>query len=63
MFFWGMEMTSELMPCSECGNGAHFLRKKGMRVVTLFFIIPTIPISGVVHVAECRQCKTRYRAN
>jgi hypothetical protein len=53
-------MGSELMRCGACGNAAQFLLKKGMRFITLFFIIPTIPISGVMRVAECPQCKTRY---
>jgi len=63
LFFWGSEMTSELMRCAKCGNVAHFLKKKGMRFITVFFIIPVIPVSGVMHVAECPQCKTRYKAN
>ena len=62
VFFWGSEMTSELMRCGTCGAAAQFRRKKGMRFITLFFVIPVIPISGVMHVAECPQCKTRYKA-
>jgi len=62
VFFWGSDMTSEVWRCGTCGNAGPFRRKKGMRFITLFFIIPVIPISGVMHVAECPQCKTRYKA-
>jgi len=63
LFFWGSELTSELMRCGQCGNVAHFLKKTGMRFITVFLIIPVIPVSGVMHVAECPNCKTRYKAN
>jgi len=63
LFVWGSELTTELMRCGACGNAAQFIRKKGMRFITLFFVIPTIPISGVMHIAECPQCKTRYKQN
>jgi len=62
VFFWGSEQGAELMRCGTCGFAGQFIRKTGMRFITLFFIIPTIPISGVMHVAECPQCKTRYKA-
>lgn len=61
VFFWGSELTAELMRCGTCGNAAQFIQKTGMRFIVLFFIIPTIPISGKMHVAECPQCKTRYK--
>ena len=64
VFFWGSELTSELMRCGTCGNQAQFIRKTGMRFLTFFFfIIPTIPLSGKMHVAECPQCKARYKVN
>jgi hypothetical protein len=46
----------------KCGYAGPFTLKKGMRFVTVFFVIPVLPISGVMHVAECQQCKTRYQA-
>jgi hypothetical protein len=63
LFFWGSELTSELMRCGKCGTVAQFLKKKGMRFITLFIFIPVIPVSGVMRVAECPNCKTRYKAN
>jgi hypothetical protein len=34
-----------------------------MRFITLFLIIPVIPISGVTHLLQCSACGTKYRAN
>jgi Zn ribbon nucleic-acid-binding protein len=62
VFFWGSERAAELMRCGTCGFAGPFIRKTGMRFLTLFFIIPTIPLSGFMHVAQCPQCRTRYKA-
>ncbi len=60
VFFWGSELMAESLRCGTCGNVAQFIRKTGMRFLTFFFIIPTIPLSGKMHVIECPRCKTRY---
>jgi hypothetical protein len=60
IFFWGSETSTELMRCGTCGTQAQFIQRTGMRFLTFFFIIPTIPLSGKMHVLECPQCKTRY---
>jgi Zn ribbon nucleic-acid-binding protein len=62
VFFWGSESMPEIMRCGTCGFAGHFLRKSGMRFITLFFVLPVIPISGLMHAAQCPQCKTRYAA-
>ena len=62
VFFWRSERAAELMRCRTCGFAGNFILKKGMRFLTFFFIIPTIPLSGMMHAAECPQCKTRYKA-
>ena len=49
--------------CGKCGTVAQFVKKQGMRFITLFFIIPVIPISGVTHLLQCPVCGTKYRAN
>jgi len=61
-FTWGSERTNEMMHCGQCGATTWFIRKKGMRFITVFFIIPVIPISGVSHIVECPNCRTRYQA-
>jgi hypothetical protein len=62
LFFWGSQF-SQAMRCGKCGYAGPFTLKKGMRFITLFFIIPVIPVSGVMRLAECKQCKTRYQVN
>jgi hypothetical protein len=61
-FTWGAERTTESLHCGQCGSILPFFIKKGMRFITLFFIIPVIPISGVKQILECPNCKTRYQA-
>jgi PHP family Zn ribbon phosphoesterase len=63
VFFWGSELTAQPMRCAKCGYAGPFSLKKGMRFITVFFVIPVIPISGIMHVTECQQCNTRYKAN
>ena len=60
VFFWGSETTAEMLRCGTCGTLAQFIQKTGMRFLVFFFVIPTIPLSGKMHVLECPQCKTRY---
>lgn len=61
-FTWGAALTAELMRCGQCGTVAQFKEKSGMRFVTLFFIVPIIPISGINKMLECTNCKARYQA-
>lgn len=59
-FAWGSERTQEQLRCGECGTVAWFVRKSGMRFLTLFFIIPVLPLSGIKKLAECPTCGARY---
>jgi hypothetical protein len=58
-FSWGAQPTAP-MRCGQCQTVAPFKEKKGMRFITLFFVIPVIPISGVKQLAECPNCKAKY---
>ena len=60
-FSWGSEQLPEVMQCGQCGTVANFTLKKGMQFITLFFIIPIIPISGIKQLAQCPTCKARYQ--
>lgn len=62
-FTWGSDRTDNAMHCGQCGSMIPFTVKKGMRFITLFFIVPVIPISGIHHILQCPNCKTRYQAN
>jgi len=59
-FKWGSELTADNMKCGECGTVAQFVMKQGMRFITLFFIIPVLPISGIRHLIQCPHCKALY---
>ena len=61
-FSWGSQ-AGEQMRCGKCGTVAQFVRKQGMRFITLFFIIPLIPISGITHLVQCPVCGTKYQTN
>jgi DNA-directed RNA polymerase subunit RPC12/RpoP len=58
---WGSQKTAETIRCSKCGALAQFTKKTGMRFITLFFLVPTIPISGAKKLIECPNCKARFQ--
>ena len=60
-FTWGWVMSANPLRCGRCGFEGVFVTKKGMRFVTIFFVIPVVPLSGVVHLVECPKCRTRYQ--
>ncbi len=60
---WGNALTQRIWKCSKCGFEGQFIEKKGMRFITLYWIIPTIPVSGITALVQCPQCKTRYQDN
>lgn len=62
-FTWGSQQTTETFHCGQCGAQTAFIEKSGMRFITLFFVIPVIPISGVSKMMQCPNCKARYQAN
>ena len=59
-FAWGSALTPHAMRCGRCGAKVPFIVKQGMRFITLFFIIPVIPISGLKRLVQCVSCWTRY---
>jgi len=61
-FTWGSEPGAQTMRCPQCGTAGVFDAKKGMRFVTLFFIIPVLPLSGVKHLLQCPNCRARFEA-
>ncbi len=60
-FTWGSQKNDGLTRCSECGTVAQFTEKTGMRFLTLFFLVPTIPLSGKKKMIECPNCKARFQ--
>jgi hypothetical protein len=62
-FTWGSEPAFNQMRCGKCGTVGVFKKKKGMRFITLFFIIPVIPISDVKTLLQCPVCGTKFQTN
>jgi transcription elongation factor Elf1 len=62
-FTWGSEQTPQQMRCGQCGTVTNFTIKRGMQFITMFFIIPLIPISGVKHLLQCPNCGARYQGS
>jgi hypothetical protein len=60
-FTWGLGKTAETIRCSNCRMLGQFTEKTGMRFITLFFLVPTIPISGKRKMIECPNCKSQFQ--
>ncbi len=58
---WVSQVTAETIRCSQCGALAQFTEKTGMNFISLFFVIPTISISGKKRMIECPNCKARFQ--
>ncbi|HKV38848.1 MAG TPA: hypothetical protein VJX67_06520 [Blastocatellia bacterium] len=61
-FAWGSGETDRMLHCGRCGAVQNFIVKKGMRFITIFFIIPILPISGIKHMVQCPSCGARYQS-
>ena len=61
-FSWGSGLTPAEMRCGKCDTIGGFRQTRGMRFITLFLIIPVVPISGVRHLLQFQTCGTRYQA-
>ncbi len=60
-FTWGSDVIPQQMQCGKCHTVGNFTLKKGMQFITLFFIIPVLPISGIKQLAQCPACRARYQ--
>ncbi len=59
---WGSAPHPQQMRCGQCGAAANFTERKGMRFITLFFVVPVLPLSGVKRILQCPNCGARYDA-
>jgi len=58
----GSERTAEQHRCERCGTLAQFIKKTGRNYITLFFLLPVIPIGKAQNMIECPNCQARYQA-
>jgi uncharacterized protein with PIN domain len=61
--FAGSELTSERERCARCGTVTQFVKKTGRNYLTLFFVLPIIPLGKAQNVLECPNCKAHYQAD
>ena len=59
----GSERTSERHRCQRCGTLAQFFKKTGRNYITLFFVLPIIPIGKAQNMIECPNCAARYQSD
>ncbi len=59
----GSDSTAEPHRCARCGFNGQFVKKTGRNYITLFFVLPVIPIGGKQYLLECPNCNTRYQAS
>ncbi len=59
----GAERTAEQHRCERCGALTQFIKKIGRNYITLFFVLPLIPIGKKQNMLECPNCQARYQAN
>jgi len=62
-FAWGSQLAATSSTCPKCRYVGAFILKQGMRFFTIYFVIPIFPVSGIVHMVQCPNCKARYKAN
>jgi hypothetical protein len=60
-FSWGSQAAADRLKCGHCGAVDTFIKKKSMLFLTLFFIIPVLPISGIKDLLQCPVCRTKYQ--
>ena len=56
----GEGTTDEVVQCPNCGMVGRFERKSGRQYLTLFFLVPVLPLGGRDSYVECPRCKARF---
>jgi endogenous inhibitor of DNA gyrase (YacG/DUF329 family) len=52
--------TEEAIHCPTCGTVARFERKSERPYLTLFFVLPVVPLGRGHIVVECPACRARF---
>jgi len=58
----GSERTEKLHHCAQCGAYTQFIKKTGRNYITLFFVLPIIPLGKAQNLLECPNCQARFQA-
>ena len=59
---WGSQLTQQVWRCAKCGYNGQFIQKKGMKFITLYWIIPTIPVSGISEIGAVPAVQNALRS-
>jgi hypothetical protein len=54
--------TEQAIQCPNCGTVARFGRRTERQYLTLFFVLPVVPLGGANTVVECPTCHARFDA-
>jgi len=61
--YWGSNRTMSAHKCANCRYSGQFIQKRAIRILTLFFLIPVLPLGKVRYLSQCPSCGTRYAAS
>lgn len=62
VFHWGSDRAPAVQTCNACGFHGQFIARRAIRAVTLFFVLPVLPLGKIRHVRQCPNCGARYPA-
>lgn len=62
LFTWGSLQSEQLFGCRKCGYEGPMVRKSGINVLTLYWVVPLFPLGRVRQFLQCPRCKARYDA-
>jgi RNase P subunit RPR2 len=52
--------TYDVVRCPNCGTTGRFEKKSGRQWLTLFFVLPVVPLGGRRSFVECPSCHARF---
>ena len=55
--------TAQVITCPSCGFQSHFERKSGRQFLTLFFVLPVLPLGGRREFVECPRCHAQLESS
>lgn len=55
--------TQETMQCPYCGHFGRFERRSGRQYLTLFLVLPVVPLGTRSEFVQCPKCRTRFESS
>lgn len=57
---WGSDRAPDVLRCGNRGYSGQCVRRRSIRTLALFFIIPILPLGKVHDLRQCPNCNTRF---